>query len=202
MRTLNRQRANLVLSTLLDGGVTLSPEQVSGRERIFERDGVLRWKESYAVLGYAQIGVRLQALLALLGPGQASTGSIQTWGTALAELEQIHRNEDHLLWYDPRRRMTLIVLKERATAISQLKAWGHGLLVARRMTLQPPSSAESNSERRSNLIIRDSIRNALADIQPCFAEEGIQDLKGVGWDLDTAALVTRPGFRISQEDHR
>ena len=200
MRTLNRQRASLVLSTLLDGGAPLSPEQVSTRERILERDGVLRWKGSCNVLGYAQIGVTLRALLAVLGPPQASTGSVQTSETTLAELEKIHQNEDHLLWYDRRRRMILIILKERATAISQLKAWGHGLLVAQRMSLQSPWSAKSGSERRWNSIIRNSIRDALADVQPCFAEEGVQDLKGAGWDLDTAALMTQPGFRISQGD--
>src|ERR1700709_2496622 len=53
MRTLNRQRANLVFSALLEDHYTVgkehvkpfpTPEQISIQERVFERDGVLRWK--------------------------------------------------------------------------------------------------------------------------------------------------------------
>src|ERR1700753_1137715 len=60
MQTLNRQRANLVFSSLLEqiasdkttnrGAKTLprlvypTPEEVRLQERVFERDGVLRWK--------------------------------------------------------------------------------------------------------------------------------------------------------------
>ena len=57
MRTLNRQRANLVFSNYLDqliefdgqtkgsGNITFpSPEEISIQEKIFARDGVICWK--------------------------------------------------------------------------------------------------------------------------------------------------------------
>src|ERR1700709_848660 len=66
MRTLNRQRANLVFSTFLEDSKSIhkeqslkalpTPEEISLRERIFERDGVLRWKGS-EIIGYCEIGV-------------------------------------------------------------------------------------------------------------------------------------------------
>ncbi|TKA67954.1 hypothetical protein B0A49_07548 [Cryomyces minteri] len=42
MRTLNRQRANLVFSHLIEDDEVLTPEEVSKKERIFDWDGVLK----------------------------------------------------------------------------------------------------------------------------------------------------------------
>ncbi len=196
MRTLNRQRANLVWSSLFDDGVLLNPEQVAQQERIFERNGVLRWKGSI-ILGYAEIGVSLQELLVLLGVPDPVSRAVKNPTTTLAELEKMYEEEDYILWYDRDRQRALIVLKERSPAVSQLKAWAHALLVAKRMedqsTPSPKPSLELGSTSNIGLVLQETLRSVNATFN-----ERIESLRQTGWDLDTAALVTRPGFRISR----
>ena len=85
MRTINRQRANLIFSSILDQ-ISIAeeevpdikkrskfwcpvpdemewpePESVMLQERVFERDGVLRWKGK--VLGYCKLGVDLGSVI-------------------------------------------------------------------------------------------------------------------------------------------
>lgn len=64
MRTISRQRANLLFSTLAERGRVLHPGNVSRMESIFERRGgsVFRWL-SGPVLGYCDFGVPLQKLV-------------------------------------------------------------------------------------------------------------------------------------------
>ena len=75
MRSMNRQRANIVLSHLFHDKRALTPEEVSFEERIFEWDGVLRWKGS-APIAKARIGVSLRCLLTSLAPAHDVTGAI------------------------------------------------------------------------------------------------------------------------------
>ncbi|TKA71199.1 hypothetical protein B0A49_06127 [Cryomyces minteri] len=60
MRTLNRQRANLVFSHLIEDDEVLTPEEVSKKERIFDWDGVVRWKGGQ-VIGHVKIGLKAWA---------------------------------------------------------------------------------------------------------------------------------------------
>lgn len=196
MRTLNRQRACLVLSTLIDNGLVLSPEQVSAMERIFERDGILRWKGS-TILGHARIGVTLRVLLASLGDSHSFTRSIRTGAVTLFELDQIYKDQDYILWCDEQRKEISIVLKDRATAVSQLKAWAHGLRVARRIKVLGSTSDKSTLELRNTWTIKDIICDTLDALDSHF-DKDVQDLKAAGWDVDAAALVTRPAFHISK----
>lgn len=121
MRSLNRQRANLAFSTVLghieqQGGTyelgTLAgptPDDVRLQERIFETDGVLRWKGE--VLGYCKIGVSLQTLLQSFGRQNAVTGSfgdMQQFGRLL----KIFGSKPYVIWYDEPKKMFLVVLEE------------------------------------------------------------------------------------------
>ncbi|PWY76213.1 DUF647 domain protein [Aspergillus heteromorphus CBS 117.55] len=105
MTSLNRQRANIVFSTLLASDPdlssqfltihpdhehqkndthdqpswrTLTPAQVANQEKIFEIDGILRWSQAAAApqtLGSCQIGVSLQQFLAPSSSSSFSSSS-------------------------------------------------------------------------------------------------------------------------------
>ncbi|KAK7555705.1 hypothetical protein IWX49DRAFT_80452 [Phyllosticta citricarpa] len=164
MRSLNRQRANVVLSHLLEADKVLSPLDVAQRhERVFEfRDGVLRGARR-EVLGWGRVGVGLGEVLAVLpssGSKRRSSTytSIWSWSSSggsgarvlgssggggggggkatanpsLARLLRIFDQEPYVLWFDAETRTALIVLKQDAGPVAQVKAWAQALMLAAR----------------------------------------------------------------------
>lgn len=145
MRSLNRQRANIVMTHLLAYDKILSPQQVSQRERIFElRDGALRWADDQ-VIGRCRIGVRLAELVARLPGAEAGapaaarkTGAVVRDAGAsaktmsLSTLLKVFEHESYLLWFDSARSEALIVLKQSCEPAAQLQAWTQALLLASR----------------------------------------------------------------------
>ena len=129
MRSLNRQRANIVLSYMIQHEKALGPIEVSKRERIFERDGVLRWTDGQ-VVGYGRIGVKLQTLLEHLAPSHEKTRSVRLEAVELSELMKLYKNESYILWFDVSTSEAFIVVKQGSTPNTQLKAWTQALLVA------------------------------------------------------------------------
>lgn len=206
MRTLNRQRANLVFSDYLDqliefdgeakrsGNGNLkfpTPEEISIQERIFERDGVLRWKGG-KVLGYCQIGVDFRRILDLLSPSNSNTGSYITpapQSLLVSKLLDIFKDEDYIMYADTAQMTFLIVLKESSNAKTQLKAWMHALLLTKQV-------ARVMVEEDESLI--EAIERTSRDVN-VFVNAGDvwRELEGRGWDLETGAVETRSGTRIS-----
>ncbi|KAI9793514.1 MAG: hypothetical protein M1816_007947 [Peltula sp. TS41687] len=195
MRTLSRQRACILFSELFDNNRVLTPEQVASKERIFRRSELIRWTNG-EVLGRAKIGVELQALLACIGDSNPRTRSIQNPIVTLTEIEQLFEKEQYILWYDEASKTVLIVLKDSASTLSQIKTWAQALLVAREH--QQYSTRASSLELRSELHLMNVLRETLAFLNSGF-DGYTQRLKNAGWDLDTAALETRAGFRISSK---
>ena len=202
MRTLNRQRANLVFSNYLDqliefdgqtksnGNVTFpTPEEISLQEKVFERDGVLRWKGG-EVLGYCEIGVEFQRILNLLSPKNKTTGSQSTAALDVTRLERlldIFSGESYLMWPDISRKTILIVLKDSSNTRSQLQAWMHALLFLKQL--------ESIVEEEEPLI--DALARTLRDVSVFSnAFDLWGELKKAGWDVETGAMETRSGTRI------
>lgn len=195
MRTLNRQRANLVFSTYLEeyGGVgegedvqnILTPREISARERVFERDGVLRWKGG-EILGYCRIGVSLRSVLDLFGKSNQATGSYQS--SEAQQLLEEFEQDDYILWYDLRQRMYLIVLKTTANTVTQLHAWLHALLIAKNIDIigRDDSILELIALTHSELKFMTT---------KAFDESLIQ----AGWDIETGALETKSGTRIKRD---
>ncbi|KAI9852882.1 MAG: hypothetical protein M1838_004441 [Thelocarpon superellum] len=203
MHTLNRQRANIVLSHLVEDDVVLRPKDVSKSERIFEWDGVLRWKAS-AVLGSARIGVQLREVIASTAGYDSRPGSIHPRPGArvdMDELARVYHQEQYLLWCDQTRNRVLIVLKEGATPVSQLKAWMQALLTVRYFTQraraalgrEPKVPDDDNDAGAAAIvgILRDQLRAVDKDFDGFVAR-----LREAGWDVDAAALETRSGWRV------
>ena len=210
MHTLNRQRANTVFSTLVETDVVLTPEQVAQQERIFERDGVLRWRASN-VLGYCKIGISLKILLHSLGQSNFSSGSFSGIQSQLAELMQLYQRESYVLWYDRKQNQAHIILKEGASPSARLKAWSHALV-----TVKEANGAKPHDDGRENdeaIMTQEKalpgntsttqfhqtmhlLRKTLMAHSTRF-DGYAQRLKAAGWDLDTAVLETRPGYRFA-----
>ena len=199
MRTLNRQRANLVFSDYLDqliefdgqtksnGNITFpTPEQISIQEKIFERDGVLRWKGG-KVLGHCEIGVDFRRILNILSPANTTTGSHSTASSDVAKLLDIFSDESYLMWPVVSRKTVLIVLKFSSNTRTQLHAWMHALLLSKQLG--------RIAEEEEPLI--DALARTLRDINVFTNGFDVWgELQKAGWDIETGAMETKSGTRI------
>lgn len=129
MRSLNRQRANIVFSHFVAHGVILSPDQVSIRERIFERDGVIR-DAGDTILGYCKMGVSLRELLTMTGRSSARGQSMHIPRGELSDFLSRFEGEEFIVYASDRpNRTAYILLKRHSNARTQLKAFYNALLV-------------------------------------------------------------------------
>lgn len=198
MRSLNRQRANIVLSHVLQHGKVLRPADVSKKERIFERDGVLRWADDQ-IIGHCSIGVTLAKLLRSLGGrGHKRTGSLDLQAIKMSDLMGLYDDEAYILWFAQSEAM--IVLKQGCTPIDHLKAWSHALILAQRTRAkeaqsQPEDDGSSSEDRLAEL------RSTLQETRRLF-DTYEEKLGASGWDLNIAALETRAGTRIVIESNK
>ena len=190
MHTLNRQRANLVLSAYFEDNQALKPFEVSRQERIFEWGGKLRWKGS-SPLATAKIGGPLQGIIHSLGPRHGVTGATRDPDSVLMKLVEIHAREDYLLWYSWSDRMVYIVLKDHISPQCQLKAWSQGLVLAHHLySAESATGAMVETDKTLELI-----ESSLLDVSKRWVR-CIEHLKAAGWDIDVASLETASGTRI------
>ncbi|CAF9913255.1 MAG: hypothetical protein ALECFALPRED_008732 [Alectoria fallacina] len=187
LHSLNRQRANIVLSNLLVDNRVMTPDEVSTQERIFEWDGVLRWRGSLP-FAKATIGVPLHSLLKTLAPAHNVTGAIRDGDRFLERLISIYSHEDFLVWYDSPKRTAYIVLKGQASAKAQLKAWALALWGAHRFGKQHATGAYTDN-------MLQLLEMTLRDISNQW-DDSIERIRAAGWDVDIANLETSPGSRI------
>lgn len=196
MRSLNRQRANLVFSHLVAYDKVLTPSQVSKLEFIFEKDGVLRWLGS-DILGGARIGVGMKDLVLAGGKSRVEGGSITAAPPDLYALSQLFRAEQYLLCSDGEAAGSAvkIALKLGCSARSQLKAWLHSLILAK----EASERARGGSARgeKGALAATRAISSSLERTNGLF-DEFVLRLASAGWSLDEAALETGCGPRIQQ----
>jgi hypothetical protein len=203
MQTLNRQRANLVFSSLLEqlrmskasynNDRTLSkedlpqfvcptPEEVRLQEKVFERDGVLRWKGE--ILGYCRLGVDLKTVLNCFSQSDSVTGSHS--GSQLLKfsrfLKIFNKKCGYIVWYDQPKKTFLVVLEEGASPVTILKAWMFALQFAK------------YGKVRDDV----SLMETLLYWRVIFDEFGDEMIRSVGkkWDLQISAMETQPGTRI------
>ena len=191
MRSLNRQRASIVLSQLLQDGRVLSPAEVSKKERIFERDGVLRWTDD-TILGLCSIGVPLKRLLSQIGQHHQHSGALHLQAVTLSDLVKLYQNDAYLLWScGPD---AVIVLKE-CSPRDQLKAWTQALLLARKASTSRMSRGDGFNTSDGQLA---DLKSSLDEAQKLLNRYEAK-MRDAGWDLELASLETRPGLRIQVE---
>lgn len=233
MRTLNRQRANIVFSNYLDlvsytennaseksselleieslGKYSvLTPEEVSHQERIFEIDGVIRWRGSTNV-GICTIGVPFRSILPHLplsmhdsqvnsytysqSPSQRKAINVKiNTNFSIEALFQLFAEEEYILYcyhshhfLSPPHPRFAIILKEVADARTQLKSWFHAVLCARRLQQQ---------KTPVEFPILDILRETLEEVEKLWGGL-VKELGSAGWDTENGALETRSGTRAS-----
>lgn len=214
MRTLNRQRANIVLSHLIDDNKVLTPQQVSQLERVFEWDGILRWKGSMTVEGKAHIGVTLQTLICNLTHTQAHsrTGAIRDVDFHLQRLVEMYKDEDFLFWCDRAQRMGYIILKDSATPGTQLKAWAVALWVSHRLNIRHVTKTHPHPDPHATIRAAatptnevdatfETMQQILHDLTDRW-DEWTHQLEAAGWDIQVASLETQSGTRIQQQQRQ
>lgn len=161
MTSLNRQRANIVFSTLVESDhdfdinalrssnakqtptepssqetwTILTPAKVSNQEHIFHRDGAIDWiaqaQSQTHRLGSACIGVSIPTFLS---SSSSTKGHSFKTPIPIPQLTTLFTNESYLLFlssYQPQKWHASILLKTDSTTKSQLKGWAHALLAAR-----------------------------------------------------------------------
>ncbi|KAJ5031851.1 vitamin B6 photo-protection and homoeostasis-domain-containing protein [Bipolaris maydis] len=196
----------------------LSPKEVSARERIFERGGVLRWADD-EVLGKCRIGTSLSELLGRIGRRDKLSGSLAFCSSGadgesevdVFDLLSIFEAEDYVLWASggPAAYEAVIVLKAGCGPIDQLRAWAHALLVAERRQRggdgggtrgglggKPDCVVASGSDKaaaRNGLM--GELRDTLYEVRRMFDKYG-DEMRAKGWHLDVAALETKAGMRL------
>ena len=190
MHTINRQRANILISTYLEQDRVLTPKEVADQERIFEWDGVLRWKGSSA-FAKAQIGTSLQTLLGSLASPHAATRSISGATRPLNQLCKIFDGENYLLWYDAKSRNACIVLKTDISPRYSLKAWAQALLVAHRLNMDGEHATSARHDQ-----IFETLQSTLTSLSKHW-DHFIERLIAAGWDVEAASLETMSGTRIA-----
>lgn len=193
MRTLNRQRSNILFPAILNENKVLSPAEVSKRERIFEWDGALRWQSEHSsrVLGSCRIGVSPRELLSHSSP--ATSRSVD-----LGRLLGIFEDEQYMLWLDRNSKRAAIVLKTQATPACQLKAWWHALLISKELAserTQYPADKTVEKRQCSTVCMYTLLEETLETVSAVF-DQNLERLQSAGWDVGNSSLETSLGRRV------
>jgi hypothetical protein len=209
MNNLNRQRANLVFGHLLAFDKVLSPDQVSRTERVFERDGVLRWTDG-KIVGHARIGASLRESLGT--KQQASTASTASGGNkpthespdngmdameTLPSLIGIFKDEWYIMSMHVPSRQVFISLKQGCPSKAQLQAWCHALALAKYSVEEEPNTTLAGQAGRTagEKTMLSMVWETLERTKKTFNEHVLR-LQAAGWDIDNAALETSAGPRF------
>ena len=196
LKSLNRQRTNILFSHLLEHKEILSPTQVAAKEYIFEQSGILRWNQGIE-MAHCQIGVSLQDLLGSLSQvHKKKTGSSKIRKEDLDRFLEVFRAREYFIWYRTSTSTALIALKEDATVADQIAAWVHALLISREHTALRHITEESSFSQ-----ILAHVRQTGSVTEQTFRNWS-QRLRDVGWQMDVAALETKPGIRVAMDTNQ
>jgi hypothetical protein len=118
----------------------------------------------------------------------------------LHDLIQLFALEAYVLFVSHRANIpqAFIVLKKGCTPVQQLKAWTHALLVSRVLSTRTEEHSHLKQQQQhvSNIVTISYTLDFLNQ-DSRFERLYVQKLVEVGWDLNIAALETRPGRRIT-----
>lgn len=205
MRTLNRQRANIVLSQYLSNGEVLTPTQVSEKESIFEVGSELR--ESHGrVIGHCEIGTPMTELLRSVGKVKdETTGAIVLPDGVLEHLLHLYKDQNYIMWPEHETQTARVVLKRDCSTAHQVKAWFHALLTMylfSGLSISARDGIGKDAERRRQASVKgkpgqfETVQLAAGLTNKYFGQLATR-LRTAGWDLETAALETHSGTRVS-----
>ncbi|RMX94632.1 hypothetical protein D0868_12190 [Hortaea werneckii] len=194
LETNRRARATLVYHQLRQGRVP-KPEDVSSRERIFEKDGILRGAQGETI-GWCSFQSSIKPLFECQKLNEHSTtGSFSIDGQFLAKLVKTFEQERYIIniipSHDESQCRFAIFLKQGATTLDCVSAWWRCLALAEAEKATRGNAAfdGASSSDRHLMLLRDTTVRAMQ-------EKYIGDLKAAGWDLEGNALETRSSMRM------
>jgi hypothetical protein len=156
----------------------------------------LRW-QGIKRLGTCHIGLAFDdLLLAISSDVSPQTGSFKRLSISLASLLEVFSTEDYILWFNAGNQTARIALKDRATTVSQLKAWSHALRVAQACSEATTRKIDLDAQA-TLMILRDTLRVHNETFDKYFKR-----LEDAGWNTLIAALETKFGRRIRVEEHK
>ena len=193
MRALNRQRASILFSHLIEKGSILSPLNVASKERILEKPGLLRWL-GHETIGRAVIGARLQDILIDLGSFNNATGASKVPRNDFIGLLQTFGDTNYIMWLDARTSSAIIALKKGAVARDHLMAWAHALLAVRELQDMLKGSIPTNDDMMQLL------HRTKREVQ-ALLEKNWNGIQQAGWNLEATSLEVHSGSRLTLESH-
>lgn len=213
MTSLNRQRAAIVFGTYLaHQGRVLTPRDAQVRERIFERDGVVRDANTGGILGYAQIGVSFEDYLRQVGTRRNLSTSFAVPQDGLHEVladTRSGREKHFLIHLDERNRQVFIALDKRCTVQDQLQAWFIACVALQALHNQKHGTSTNDKSPGHDVSFADGQRNKGSESGRSVVMEEAQRnavkafpdlLKGLieaGWNVETGALETQRATRYA-----
>jgi hypothetical protein len=136
-------------------------------------------------------------LLGRIGEENTQTGSLTLRAIQISELLAVFTGEAYITCPAASAADISIVLKAGCGPNDQLKAWAHALLLAKRAR-----DGKGHSGNKPNTALAPpkdrliaELRQTLEDVRAMFDKYG-DEMRGKGWDLDAAAMETRPGTRL------
>ena len=192
MTALNRQRTNIVFSSLgdLDGTWrAATPREVAAQERIFAIGNALTWQSTH--VGSCRFG-SLQDLLGNLdGNFKRYSASKTGISISLPQFFGIFQKVHYILWFSPQKREAIIVLKMDATAQTEIDAWCHAIKIAKAFATGRYVEATGPS-------------GVLQALEDTLSSEDVQEkrwkaLEQAGWDIKVSLLETSLTKRIQLE---
>lgn len=187
MQSINRQRANIIFSSLIETGDAPNPDQIAKQERVFENSGRLRWHDS-KLIGTCEIGVPFTELLRLIGNLHSRTKSAQDLQVNVTEILNVFADERYLLWIDAGKRRAVIILLDSADVRSQLRAWAHALRAMHALE-------QKKATNPTGVDMLGLLHSTMRDQNAVF-QDWIEKLETAGWDTRVAAMETKGAKRI------
>ncbi|KAG8622767.1 hypothetical protein KVT40_009278 [Elsinoe batatas] len=209
--TLNRQRAGVVFGGWTEGGRVLGPEEVRGRERVFERDGVIRGLDG-RILGWASIGLSFEEFLGRVGMARGQGQHAFDIGRSVIDgigVGNEGSQQRYLIHLDIGSRHCFITLEKSSVVRDQLHAWFTAYralqLLGRGVPLEH-GDGDQQVKGKSTTDANGLVGQATASELLRAAQEYVggefptlmSRLEDAGWDLKTGALETRRGIRFAR----
>lgn len=182
LETLNRQRATILFTTMLDEHTVLSPRQVADRERVFAAGSSVSDKFGKCI-GTISLGVSLERLIKQASSTRSKT-AFKSIDSSFETILTTFQNERYVMTHNERQKHVCVVFKQHAAAQDQMQAWLHGMITLR---------AGDYSSRHKDV----PKLTATLQVAKKLLIHHAPAMRAKGWNLEVVPLETTAGFRLN-----
>ncbi|KIW09815.1 hypothetical protein PV08_11916 [Exophiala spinifera] len=185
LKSLNHERATIFFTSFVEGRI-LTPDEVG------ESESVLRRNDRGMDI---RVGLDLNSFLQFMQSSfLGESGSFREFKNVV----DVFAKEDYLLWVDSKRRIGALMLKETATAETQVKGfWQLVLCLHGNLAL----TEDLKGKRESSFAQSEALDALVSSLHRTHEEwhKLRSQAQQVGWDLDATNLIKGHGHRIRVE---